>query len=471
MAPMEQPMGEPTDIPTDEPMEQPMDEPMDNQPVDNTTEPTETDSGEMPFEKEPFDAGVEADEEEDPKKFIQQLTGKLGQSLRQYTDEQGQPDFELEKFAINSLLSATHTGEMDADDQKDIIKKIKKSGKNDENTNQSDTSDDSNDNIDDNSDINPDENSDNKSDEETVDESSENFLLSNPKKLSIFAPKGSNEYNPSNDYQNVNHDDEIETNNYMFWANLKTICDAVEEILSMDCDKVDSILSDGHGWALDHIATSADDVEDVYHFLDSNINDDYSEWSKPMQLTKNVQVSPELQYHLDNGIALGDSVFRYGSEKFMNLMTEVKKLYKNNLLALNENDSFIINDFDNMYVEYNNQKLKMNFIFEEVNKESLKEAEYKGKKVQLNKPKRGGSKKFYVYVKDPKSGNIKKVSFGAKSGGGNLAVKLRDPKARKRFADRHNCKSKNDKTTPGYWSCRLPRYSRLLNLSGGGKWW
>jgi hypothetical protein len=101
----------------------------------------------------------------------------------------------------------------------------------------------------------------------------------------------------------------------------------------------------------------------------------------------------------------------------------------------------------------------------------LKEAEYQGKKVELSKPKRGGSKKFYVYVTDPKTKNVKKVSFGADSGGGKLAVKLKDPKARKAFADRHNCDQKNDKTKAGYWSCRLPRYAKSLGLSGGGTWW
>jgi hypothetical protein len=55
-----------------------------------------------PFDdKEPFDAGVEANEETDPKKFIEQLSGKIGQSLRKFTETQGQPDFELEKFAIH----------------------------------------------------------------------------------------------------------------------------------------------------------------------------------------------------------------------------------------------------------------------------------------------------------------------------------------------------------------------------------
>ena len=59
------------------------------------------------------------------------MTGKLGQSLRKYNEEQGQPDFELEKFAINSLLSATHTSDMDSNDQEDIIKKVKTAGNDD----------------------------------------------------------------------------------------------------------------------------------------------------------------------------------------------------------------------------------------------------------------------------------------------------------------------------------------------------
>lgn len=82
---------------------------------------------ENPFEDTPFDAGVEADEDSDPKKFIQQLSGKLAQSIRTYTQDIG-IDLELEKFAINSIISATHTSQMDEEDQGDIIKKIKSSG-------------------------------------------------------------------------------------------------------------------------------------------------------------------------------------------------------------------------------------------------------------------------------------------------------------------------------------------------------
>jgi hypothetical protein len=96
--------------------------------------------------------------------------------------------------------------------------------------------------------------------------------------------------------------------------------------------------------------------------------------------------------------------------------------------------------------------------------DEVTEAEFKGKDVQLNKPKRGGSKKFYVYVKDPKTKRVKKVSFGAAGGGQNLRVKFKNSKIRKAFADRHRCSSKKDRTKAGYWSCNLPRYAQALGL-------
>ena len=60
---------------------------------------------------------------------------------------------------------------------------------------------------------------------------------------------------------------DCEMENYMFFQNIKTIHEATSKILEMDPEYVDSILSDGHQWAVDHIATSADDVGEVYAFL------------------------------------------------------------------------------------------------------------------------------------------------------------------------------------------------------------
>ena len=107
---------------------------------------------------------------------------------------------------------------------------------------------------------------------------------------------------------------------------------------------------------------------------------------------------------------------------------------------------------------FNKRKYRMSRLDSDIN-----EAEYQGKKVELNKPKRGGSKKYYVYVKTPK-GNVKKISFGDVTG---LKAKAGNKKAAKSFAARHNCEKKNDKQKAGYWACRLPRYG----LVKGGKWW
>jgi hypothetical protein len=87
----------------------------------------------------------------------------------------------------------------------------------------------------------------------------------------------------------------------------------------------------------------------------------------------------------------------------------------------------------------------------------LAEAEYQGRSVKLNKPMQGDVKKFKVYVKDPKTGNVKKVNFG--HGGSSVkgkAMKIRknNPKARKSFRARHNCDNPGPKTKARYWSCR-----------------
>ena len=88
------------------------------------------------------------------------------------------------------------------------------------------------------------------------------------------------------------------------------------------------------------------------------------------------------------------------------------------------------------------------------------DAEYRGRKVTLNKPTRGDVKKFKVYVKDPKTGNIKKVNFGhggtsaKRRGEKTMKIRKSNPKARKSFRARHNCDNPGPKTKARYWSCK-----------------
>ena len=82
--------------------------------------------------------------------------------------------------------------------------------------------------------------------------------------------------------------------------------------------------------------------------------------------------------------------------------------------------------------------------------EQLDEADYHGRKVPLGKPMRGDVKKFKVYVKDPSTGNIKKVNFGDP----NMRIKKSNPARRKSFRARHNCANPGPRTKARYWSCR-----------------
>ena len=77
------------------------------------------------------------------------------------------------------------------------------------------------------------------------------------------------------------------------------------------------------------------------------------------------------------------------------------------------------------------------------------EAEYRGRKVKLNKPMRGDVKKFKVYVKNPK-GNVVKVNFGQKG----VKIKKSNPARRKSFRARHNCSNPGPRHKARYWSCR-----------------
>jgi hypothetical protein len=173
---------------------------------------------------------------------------------------------------------------------------------------------------------------------------------------------------------------------------------------------------------------------------------------------------PTLQYHLDNKLTLSECVYRYSSDSFIQLFAEARQALRDGKITLNEQDVLLLETTDiGEYGMYEGQKVPLDLPMVD---EELDEGEYRGKDVPLNKPKRGGSKKFYVYTKN-KKGNVVKVSFGGTTG---LNVKIDEPGARASFAARHQCATKKDKTKPGYWACNIGRYWKSLggsrNFSG-----
>jgi preprotein translocase subunit YajC len=246
--------------------------------------------------------------------------------------------------------------------------------------------------------------------------------------------------------------------------------------------------------------------------------------SEGIMLQEGVNASAGLMFHQQHKKPLSECVFRIGSEAYVDFYAEARELFNEGVLNINEGDKYLLRETDiGEYGMFEGKKVPLDipFIFEshyqvvanlgdkkvkenldsfeevqdfmdkvqkrnaisvdvtkvnedgdsqtikydwtgdtwkKVSKSNIKEAEFRGKDVKLNSPKRGGSKAYYVYVKD--GDKVKKVSFGS----GGLRAKINNPKARQAFAKRHNCDKKKDRTTPGYWSCNLPRYAKQLGL-------
>jgi hypothetical protein len=213
---------------------------------------------------------------------------------------------------------------------------------------------------------------------------------------------------------------------------------------------------------------------DKTKFMDRNIDNIIKKVLKesnnpPMKLTKSCYISEELKYHLDNKIPLNENVFRIYSDKYFKLINEVRNLYYEDKINLNDDDIWLVeSDLGKKVLLENGDEVWLDApMYEEEVEELLSEAKHRGKNVKLNSPFRtpGGPKKFAVYVKSS-SGNIKKVTFGDP----NLKVRNRNPKAAKSFRARHNCAQKKDRTTAGYWSCNVGRHAKKLGLKSSKSW-
>jgi hypothetical protein len=261
---------------------------------------------------------------------------------------------------------------------------------------------------------------------------------------------------------------------------------------------------------VDDIVKLLDKNNSYYNRLDygSKNNDKKMKESikRNLNMFKNkVVISEDLKYHFDNKISISENLYRYGSPKYFKIINEAREVYKKGYGKWSEEDVEILESERGKFFIYNGERLPLDFPMVEnednlvlcasgqsmdqntamskaknmlrtseeftltdkrkesttkengqyvhkiyCEKKSINESEYKGKKVELGKPKTGGPKKWYVYVRNPKTGKIKKVSYGSP----DMSANWNDPKARASFAARHQCEKKKDRTTPGYWACR-----------------
>ena len=241
---------------------------------------------------------------------------------------------------------------------------------------------------------------------------------------------------------------------------------------------------------------------------------------KPVMLNENLAskeiLSEGLKYHMDNNRPLTEHVYRAGSEKYFNLWAEARALYTRGILEVQGDDLEVLTETDlghfaiiegvkvplDFPIELNELETEefLTAVEDEFDKETLElmkqvidkrlgflntaldmsnprnvvkgyrghltedqiQTIYEEAKKKIGKPMRdsSGGKAYKVYVKDPKTKKIKTVRFGS----GGLKAKINNSKARQAFAKRHDCANKKDKTKASYWSCRLPRYAKLLGL-------
>jgi len=188
----------------------------------------------------------------------------------------------------------------------------------------------------------------------------------------------------------------------------------------------------------------------------------------PMRLLSDQCVSESLKYHIDNNLTLCENIFRIYSKAYFELINEARKLYNQNLLELNDTDAELLETNIGEKAEYKGKIVYLDA--PKILRKKLNEAEHAGKKVSLNKPMRtpDGPKKFKVYVKTS-NGKIKVVRFGDSKSSG-LSIKNYSKARAKSFRARHKCSEKKDRTTPGYWSCNIARYSKSLGLKSNRPW-
>jgi hypothetical protein len=160
---------------------------------------------------------------------------------------------------------------------------------------------------------------------------------------------------------------------------------------------------------------------------------------KSLVLKEDVKISNALQYHIDNGMTLSENTFWFYSENYFNLVNEVRDLWKEGKIELNENDILMVESDLGIKVKIGKEYVYLDapYIYE-----SEEDVLSEGK--TLERPK-----KFAVYTKSKTEG-IKKVIFN----NSNLLLK-----------ESRNCSQKMDKTTAGYWSCNIGRYAKQLGLS------
>ena len=164
-----------------------------------------------------------------------------------------------------------------------------------------------------------------------------------------------------------------------------------------------------------------------------------------------------ISYHVDNKVPFSENVYRIGSDNYFTVIREARRLYKaGELQALNEEDQDLFENSDlGEWAMFEGERVPLDFpMYVETLEERKKKKKKKKKDPPIGKPMKnsGSGKKYKVFVRNKKTGRIKKITYGDSKGG--LKGNWNNAEARSSFAKRHKCAEKKDRTKSGYWACR-----------------
>jgi hypothetical protein len=229
-------------------------------------------------------------------------------------------------------------------------------------------------------------------------------------------------------------------------------------LMEIDENTINELLNNGHDWADDHISVAKENLDQVFDFImnetkkeptmGQSIKVDFNQVKSlaPDLIDGGIQISEALSYHITNRKPLINSVFKFGTQSYENLIEEAYELWSEGVLDLSDDDLKLMEDLEFGPTE------ETNYVADDL----LNEAEYQGRKVQLGKIMQGDIKKFKVFVKNDK-GKVVKVNFGfgGKSAKGKrMVIKKNNPERRKSFRARHNCDNPGPRWKARYWACR-----------------
>ena len=277
---------------------------------------------------------------------------------------------------------------------------------------------------------------------------------------------------PKNNLINVNADKKVDLKDIEEWVSDSETIDKYKERYGEDWQtKLDEVYNKMFNKVVDtsenSYTTKVQDVKgDLKTMPEEDFESKYKKSKSEMKIDiggdgmklrsfkEYASVNEAIDYHLQMNVPICESVFRHNSSAFFEFYNRLRERVEKEKIELSVEDKEFLNTDIGTFGLFEGKEVALDcpMIDEEDEKNP-----------PIGKPKRGGPKKFYVYVKD--GDKIKKVTWGDTSG---LSVKMNDPEARKSFAARHQCSTQKDRTSAAYWACNTPRYAKQLGLSGGG---